>query len=75
MPALAIWADDDLGRSNESLTAICEQSRALAAERKGTSGLSPPNRLPRRLGLFLVFEAELELDPVLHYLAALYAGR
>ena len=27
------------------------------------------------LGLFLVFEAELELDPMLHDLAALYAGR
>ena len=32
-------------------------------------------RAPRRLSLFLVFEAELELDPVLHDLAALYLGR
>jgi hypothetical protein len=32
-------------------------------------------RPSRWLRLFLVFEAELELDPVLHDLAALYAGR
>ena len=34
-----------------------------------------PRSSGETLGLFLVFEAELELDPILHDLAALYPGR
>jgi hypothetical protein len=70
---------DEHPSAQEFIGIVEEYARVEESDRINPS-LAPRSkvttvRAPRRLGFFFVFEAELELDPILHDFAALYAGR
>ena len=74
-PRMAALVRRTTRRLQYEWAAAVRSSTISGTPRFSQAHASAPRRPSRLLRLFLVFEAQLELDPVLHDLAALYAGR